>query len=181
MNDDSPNTPPDAARLRALRGLVLDCDGVLTTGTLFYSNAGSQLLAFDARDGFALAMLCRSGVQVGVVSGRPTEIVARRMHELGVHRVLCCGDKHAGLLRMCGDLGVPPAQTAYVGDDLPDLGAFCHAGLAIAVADAAPELRARADWTTSRSGGRGAVREVCEAILKARGEWERWLQQVARP
>ena len=152
--------------------LVLDCDGVLTGGELFYGPEGHRLLCFNAKDGLGLALLCRAGVKVGVLSGRPVDIATARLRELGVEPLIGrCRDKGAAVRQMCADWGVAPAACAFVGDDLPDLPAFAAVGLCIAVADAVPEVAAAAHWRTQAAGGRGAVREICEGLLKARGPW----------
>jgi 3-deoxy-D-manno-octulosonate 8-phosphate phosphatase (KDO 8-P phosphatase) len=170
---------PDSERLASLTGLVLDCDGVLTDGGLYYDGTGARLLRFDAKDGFGLALLCRAGIPVGVLSGRPTPIAERRLKELGVgHFLGQSGDKGEGLVAICAAMGLSPKDVAFVGDDMPDLAAFARAGLKVAVADAAPEVLADADWITTAPGGRGAVREICTAILQARGVWQRLLNRV---
>ena len=170
---------PTSQRLLSLRALVFDCDGVLTPGDLYYDDTGRRILRFNSKDGFALALLCRSGISVGVLSGRPTDIAERRMRELGVRAFVGqCRDKADGLARMCDDFDVDLHDCAFVGDDLPDLPAFDVAGLSIAVADAAPEVIDHAQWVTEKAGGQGAVREICEAILKARGDWQRFLHKT---
>ncbi len=173
--------PVSLTTLRELEALVLDCDGVLTKGELLYDELGRRLLSFDARDGVGLAFLCRSGFRVSILSGRPADIAEQRHKELGVlHFVSGCRDKATGLLELCRTMGVAPERCAYVGDDLPDLPALRVAGLAIAVADAAPEVQARAAWVTRAKGGTGAVREVCEVILKARAEWDTLIESLDR-
>lgn len=167
---------PDAARLRSLRGIILDCDGVLTAGGLFYDESGRRLLRFDSKDGFGMAMLAKTEVKLAILSGRSVEIATQRFRELGVAHVRGrCRDKGEGVIELCAALGIAPSACAFVGDDLPDLPAFARVGLKVAVADAAPEARDAADWVTRARGGRGAVREICEAVLKARGDWQRWL------
>lgn len=166
-------------RLQRLEGLLLDCDGVLTPGDLLYDEGGRRLLRFHARDGFGIAAICRTGLPVVIISGRPLDIAEHRMKELGVARFVGrCRDKGAEVVRLCGELGIRPESSAFVGDDIPDLSAFERCGLKIAVADAAAEVRAAADWVTRAAGGRGAVREVCEAILKARGDWQRAIDRA---
>lgn len=168
--------PPTEAVLAALTGLIMDCDGVLTPGDLIYADDGRRLLRFNAKDGFALALLARRHLPTGILSGRPVDVAEARFAELGVR---CFAgkvrDKAAGLQQMCAQLGSPPATTAFIGDDLPDLAAFAQAGLRIAVADAAPEVHAMAHWITQAKGGCGAVREVCAAIAKARGIWQQYI------
>ena len=116
---------------------------------------------------------------MGVLSGRPVDIAQARLQELGVRSFYGqVRDKAVGLQQICEELGVDPQHTAFVGDDLPDLAAFRVAGLRVAVADAAAEVLEAAHWITQAPGGRGAVREVCEAILKARGDWQRYIDQA---
>jgi 3-deoxy-D-manno-octulosonate 8-phosphate phosphatase (KDO 8-P phosphatase) len=170
--------PVPLDRLRKIEAVVLDCDGVLTSGDLLYDESGRRLLTFYARDGAGIAMLVRSGVHVAILTGRPADIAELRHRELGVKLVRHAHDKGAALEEMCQELGVEPGACAFVGDDLPDLPAFRVAGLRVAVANAVPEVIARADWVTQNDGGRGAVREVCEAILKARGAWEELLDRL---
>jgi 3-deoxy-D-manno-octulosonate 8-phosphate phosphatase (KDO 8-P phosphatase) len=158
------------AALRNVQAVILDCDGVLTDGSIAYSADGPAGLTFWAADGMGVVLLCRAGVQVAVLSGRPTAIAEARHRELGiVHYEGRCGDKRAGFLRLCATMGVSPERTVMVGDDLADLPAFDVAGIGCAVANAVPAVRAAADWVTAAVGGRGAVREVCDAILQARG------------
>ncbi len=176
---ESLSWPVSRDRLRSLQALVLDCDGVLTKGELLYDDQGRRLLAFDVRDGFGLASLSRSGFPVAVLSGRPIDIAERRHKEMGVRLFRQVHDKAEGLIELCKELSVDPEHTAFVGDDLPDLAAFRVAGMRIAVHDAAPEVRSRADWITQNRGGAGAVREVCETILKARGQWSQLVATLA--
>lgn len=160
------------SRLRDVRLLCLDCDGVLTPGDLYYGEDGTRILRFHAKDGLGLALLKGSDLQVAVVSGRRTDIAELRVRELGVqHFIGQAHDKHEAVVTLSQKLGLNKAQCAFVGDDLPDLAGFRASGVAIAVADAAREVRAAADWVTKHEGGMGAVREACEALLKAKGLW----------
>ena len=164
--------PPISLRDRAsgIRLLALDADGVLTDGRIFIADAsGSEwTMGFSVRDGHGVRLLIRAGLEVAVISGRDSYGLRLRLGELGVVRsALRCRDKRAALREMLAELGLEPRQAAFVGDDLPDLPAMEHAGLAIAVADAHPDVRAAADWTTAVPGGHGAVREVCDFLLAA--------------
>lgn len=155
----------DAARIRLL---VLDVDGVLTDGRLYYGPDGEVMKSFFTRDGYGLKRVMRAGIHVAVISGRPSAATATRLAELGVERVvLDCDDKRPVLEGMQRDLGVDRTATAVVGDDTLDLGMMACAALKIAVADAHHEVKAAADWVTTLPGGRGAVREVCDALLDA--------------
>jgi len=157
-------------RAAGIRLLALDADGVLTDGQIFVADAsGSEwTMGFSVRDGHGVRMLIQAGLEVAVISGRDSYGLRLRLGELGIGRsALRCRDKWAALGEMLAELGLEPRQAAFVGDDLPDLPAMEHAGLAIAVADAHPDVRAAADWTTALPGGHGAVREVCDFLLAA--------------
>lgn len=156
-------------RARRVRLLVLDVDGVLTDGRLYFSGTGEELKVFDVRDGHGLVAVQRAGVVVAIISGRNSPAVDRRAAELGIGRVRQgVTDKAAVLGELQRELGVGPAETACVGDDVPDQPMYQLAGLAVAVADAHPALHAAAHWVTGAAGGRGAVREVCDLLLSCR-------------
>ena len=152
----------------ALRLLALDVDGVLTDGRLYYGNDGEELKAFNIKDGLGLKLLQRAGVAVAIITGRRSQIVERRAAELGIaHVVQGREDKRAALEELCAVLGLSLAQCAYMGDDLPDLGALRAAGIGLAPADAVDAVAAAADWQSRYPGGAGCVREACEQLLHA--------------
>ena len=158
-------------RAAGVRLLVLDVDGVLTDGSIYYGNSGEELKAFSIRDGLGIKLLQRVGVQVAIITGRRSEIVARRARELGIAEVVQGReDKRAALEELCDRLELSLSDCAYMGDDLPDLGAIRAVGLGMTVADAERAVAEAAAWQSRRGGGRGAVREACEFILEARGE-----------
>ena len=162
-----------AERARAVRLLVLDVDGVLTDGTLLYGPSGEELKAFSVRDGLGITLARKAGVEVAVISGRSCPALERRLADLRVGRAsLGRRDKVRALDALLEVSGHALAEVACVGDDLLDLPLFSRVGLAVAVADAEPAVRAAAHWVTERPGGRGAVREVCEGLLAARGVLE---------
>ncbi len=168
--------PPDAdhveTRAKNIRALILDVDGVLTDGYLHYLPGGAESKTFHVRDGLGIKMLIAHRIRVGIISGRASEMVERRAFELGIEPVLQgIEDKVAAWDGLLHDLDCPEEHVAYIGDDLPDLPVLRRAGLGFAVADAAPEVRARADVVLRNGGGRGAVREACELILRAQGAW----------
>lgn len=168
--------PPSAAdidaRAQKVRALLLDVDGVLTDGRLFYLPDGQEARVFSVRDGLGIQLLRASGLKVGWLSGKDTEVVRRRGTELGVELLLLgVDDKVEAFDRALEQLGVKADEVCYVGDDLPDLPLLRKAGLGCAVADAAPEVRAAANIILRANGGQGAVREACERLLKARGNW----------
>lgn len=157
-------TPPGKIEL-----LVLDVDGVLTDGRLYFSARGEALKVFHARDGHGIKLLMQSGVQVAAISGRRSAAVGARMRELGVRNVVQgCNDKVAALLGLTRRLNIAPLACACIVDDTPDLPLMTAVGLAAAVADAHPLVRSAAHWTSRLPGGLGAVRELCDVILRAR-------------
>ena len=161
--------PGKASRIRLL---VLDVDGVLTDGVLVYGASGEEIKRFHVRDGLAIQQARRAGVEVAIVSGRASAAVTRRMSELGVVEVhQGVGDKESLLRGLLARLGVATAETAVMGDDLPDLPLMRMAGLAMAPADAVPEVRRAAGWVSRSAGGHGAVREAVEMLLRARKAW----------
>jgi 3-deoxy-D-manno-octulosonate 8-phosphate phosphatase (KDO 8-P phosphatase) len=154
----------------AVRLAVFDVDGVLTDGSLILGSGGEEHKSFHVHDGLGLVMLREAGINVAVISARSSAIVAERMASLGIEFVYQGReDKRASITSLMQDLGMQPGQTLFVGDDLLDLPAMRAAGLAIAVANAHPFVQEHADWVTTRRGGRGAVREVCELLLRAQG------------
>jgi 3-deoxy-D-manno-octulosonate 8-phosphate phosphatase (KDO 8-P phosphatase) len=159
-------------RLRRVRLLVLDVDGVLTDGRLLYGPAEGEWKAFHVHDGLALARAAAAGYPVAVVSARDSAAVRRRMAELGLREVhQGVADKLGVFEKLCARHAVRAAEAACMGDDLPDLPLLRRAGLAVAPADAVAEVRRAAGWVTRAPGGGGAVREVVEALLRARGAW----------
>jgi 3-deoxy-D-manno-octulosonate 8-phosphate phosphatase (KDO 8-P phosphatase) len=164
-----PKTPARAARIRLL---VLDVDGVLTDGALVYGPSGEETKRFHVRDGLAMQLARNSGIEIAVVSGRASAAVTRRMSELGIVEVHQGVADKAGELRALLDrLRVGAHETAVMGDDLPDLPVMKMAGLALAPSDAAPETKRAAAWVAAAPGGRGAVREAVEMLLRARRAW----------
>jgi 3-deoxy-D-manno-octulosonate 8-phosphate phosphatase (KDO 8-P phosphatase) len=158
-----------AAPLGRIALLVLDVDGVLTDGRLYFSARGEELKVFHVRDGHGIKLLLESGVQVAAVSGRRSAAVTVRMRELGVrHVVQACRDKVAALRSLASTLGIDPKHSACLVDDTPDLPLMTAVGFAAAVADAHPLVKSAAHWTAKAAGGAGAVRELCDAILRAR-------------
>ena len=161
-----------APRASSIRLLVLDVDGVLTDGGLVYGASGEEIKRFHVHDGFALVAALKAGLQVAVVSGRASAAVTRRMAELGVVEVhQGVSDKAQALDALRERLGLAPREVAVMGDDLPDLPAMGHAGLALAPANAVAEVKRAAHWVARRRGGEGAVREAVEMLLRARRSW----------
>lgn len=169
-----------AARCRALKLVLSDVDGVLTDGRLLLLPDGQDAKSFHVRDGLGVVMAQRAGLRVGLLSGRSSESVTRRAQELKL-AVARQGvrDKPAALREILAELGLEAHEVAYVGDDLNDLGVLTAVGLSAAPADALFEVRASVFMTLQTLGGQGCLREFIDAILRARGDWERVASEVA--
>ena len=166
---------PAQLRTRAarLRLLLLDVDGVLTDGTVLISSSGHEAKPFSIRDGAGIVYAQRAGLEVGLLSGRPSDATTRRAVELGIKTVIQGGpDKRTLFQKLLADKHLEAADVAYMGDDLLDLPVLLAAGISAAPADAVDDVRSRVDWVSGRAGGHGAVREYIELLLKARGVWD---------
>lgn len=161
------------ARAKHLALLLFDVDGVLTDGTVDLHGDGTESKQFHIRDGTAIVLAHRVGLLTGVLSARQSATTTQRATQLGM-RVIVQGvsDKRAEFDRVCKELDLAPEQVAYMGDDLLDLPVLTRVGISGAPADAVAEVRARVDVVTDASGGRGAVREFVERLLRARNEWQ---------
>jgi 3-deoxy-D-manno-octulosonate 8-phosphate phosphatase (KDO 8-P phosphatase) len=160
-------------RLKGIQMLLLDVDGVLTTGEIIYTDSGEQIKIFNVKDGLGIRMLKEAGIQVGVITGRKGKALRHRCQNLGLTLVFDgARDKIKAMKKIAGETGIPLESMAFIGDDLPDLSVMQKAGLAVAVADAHEMIRHIAHVTTRAKDGRGAVREICEAILKAQNKWD---------
>ena len=158
------------SRANLIRAVIFDVDGVLTDGSLYLGDDGQEYKAFHSRDGHGMVMLRDSGVVLGVITGRRSEVVRIRMESLGISHVYQGRrDKLPAYEELKQALDLNDGQLAYVGDDVVDLPILRRAGLAIAVADAHPLVIEHSHWCTQAPGGRGAAREVCELILRAQG------------
>lgn len=156
-----------------IRLLALDVDGVLTDGRLYFAEDGQELKTFDTQDGHGIKILQQSGVICAIITGRNTKLVERRTKNLGItHLLQGREDKLVALRELSAELGIALDNMAYVGDDWPDLPAIRAAGLGVAVANAHNELHTHADYVTRLEGGRGAVREVCDLLLKAQHKYD---------
>lgn len=164
-------------RAGRIRLVIFDVDGVLTDGGLILGESGNEYKIFHVRDGQGLVMLRDCGCKIAVITARSSNIVAERMHSLGIEYVFQGqSDKGKTVAELMEKLQILPEETAYVGDDFIDLPAMRQVGLAIAVADAHPLVQQHAHWTTKARGGRGAAREVCEFILESQGKLEAIIQ-----
>ncbi|MBU2568470.1 MAG: 3-deoxy-manno-octulosonate-8-phosphatase KdsC [Gammaproteobacteria bacterium] len=166
------------AKAARLKLLILDVDGVLTDGRLFFDNQGVEYKCFHARDGHGIKLLRQTGVEVAVISGRKSNSVALRMKNLGItHVYQGYENKITAFEELVQALAIDPAEAAHVGDDLLDLPIMSRVGLAIAVEDANFAVKQRAHWCTTLPGGQGAVREVCDLIMQAQGTFAAVLEE----
>jgi 3-deoxy-D-manno-octulosonate 8-phosphate phosphatase (KDO 8-P phosphatase) len=159
-------------RARRVRLILLDVDGVLTDGTVDIHSTGGESKPFFIRDGLGMVWARKSGLEVGLLSGRPSEATTRRADELGL-RIVSQGsnDKRGAFASILTTHGFGADEVAYMGDDLVDLPILRQAGLSTAPADAVDDVRSRVDWVSRHPGGRGAVRELVELVLAAQGRW----------
>lgn len=165
-------------RLRDIKLLLLDVDGVLTDGRIVYHDDGTETKSFSVRDGLGLRLLMEGGIHVGIVTGRRSGALHHRCRDLGIDCIYeGVADKAKLLDTICAEKNIPASATAFVGDDLPDIPIMKRVGIAIAVGDAHEAVTALSDLVTEAAGGAGAVREVCEAVLKSHGLWDRFLKR----
>jgi len=165
-------------RAACVKLLLLDCDGVLTDGRITPSTGGDELKSFHTHDGHGLVMLHRAGLRSGIISGRTSRLVEMRAEDLGITYVRQGAlDKISVFESLLSETAIEPASIAYVGDDVVDIPLMRRSGLAIAVSDATPDTREAAHYVTRLAGGHGAVREVCELILKAQGRWNELMKR----
>ncbi len=159
-------------RLRKIRLLILDVDGVMTDGRIVYDSNGVESKFFNVKDGHGIKMLQRAGIEVAIISGRDSKVVANRAVELGIDRVFQkATDKLAPYIRLLADTGLSDDQIAFIGDDLIDIPLMKRVGFAAAPADAVLEVLPFVHFVTKNPGGFGAVREISDMLLKAQGKW----------
>lgn len=167
------------ARASHIRMLLLDVDGVLTDGKLYFDHAGNELKAFNTRDGLGIKALQRCGIEVAVITGRTSAAVTHRMTQLGVNHVYQGReDKLSAFLDLLDKTGLEANEICFAGDDWIDIPVLLRVGLAVSVADADDHVKEHAHWITDRNGGDGAVREICNLILKAQGKDKTVLDEI---
>lgn len=179
------NAVPDAAafdaRLKKIRLAVFDVDGVLTDGRIVYGDYGDELKSFDSLDGLGIELLREAGIPTVLISGRKSKTNERRAKELRVAKLFQnTPDKLKAFMKALRQFGCSAEETLCAGDDLTDVPLLTRAGLAAAVPNAVQEVKAVAHYVTSRPGGRGAIREICDLVLKAQGHWPRVTQKFFR-
>ena len=163
---------------RHVHALVLDVDGILSDGFVTLTNTGDELKSFDIRDGLGMKLVQQAGIKVIIITGRKSQIVEKRMTDLGVDLIFQGReDKGVALREACAQLQLLPEDCLYMGDDWPDLSAFAIAGMKVTVPNGHVEVRRRADLVTQAYGGRGAVREICDMLLSAKGVYQELLEK----
>lgn len=167
-----------STKAKTIKLLLLDVDGVLTDGKLYFSNEGHEMKAFNTLDGHGIKMLRKSGVEVGIITGRTSKLVEKRAGDLGIH-LLIQGreDKYKALMDMLEAFPCPLENIAFMGDDYPDLAVMTKVGLSLCVKNAHAEVAGRSDWQSRNNGGEGAVREACDMLMKAQGTFDLALEK----
>jgi 3-deoxy-D-manno-octulosonate 8-phosphate phosphatase (KDO 8-P phosphatase) len=181
MDSTSQTTSADiTARAQLIKLLLMDCDGVLTDGRLWLTSDLDEQKAFHARDGQGISLLHRAGLQTGIITGRKSSAVDRRAHDLKMSYVhQYAKDKVKALEEILAVAGVTTNECAYIGDDVGDIAVMHRVGFAVAVSDAVEETKQAAHYITTLKGGQGAVREVCDLVLKAQGRWDELIQRFS--
>ena len=163
----------DLQQLKAIKLLILDVDGVLTDGKVIYTDSGEEIKSFDARDGHGLKLLMRSGIEVILLTGRESKAVLHRARDLGIEHVY---QKVLNKIEVYKTIltkrNFKDQDVGFVGDDLVDMPVLRKVGFSAAVPDAVPEVKEMVNYVTVKKGGEGAVREICELLLKAQNKWE---------
>jgi len=172
------NDPALIERIQKVKLLLLDVDGVLTDGKLYFSNNGDEFKAFSVLDGHGIKMLQESGVKVGIITGRESALVKKRAEDLGIQILIQASkNKRDSLNTITEKENVKNEEVAFMGDDYPDIGVMSDVGLGLTVANAHRAVAARAHWQSKKSGGDGAVREACDLIMQVQGNYEAALQK----
>jgi len=180
MDSHSQTAKDITARARRIKLLLMDCDGVLTDGRLWLTSDGDEQKAFHARDGQGISLLHRAGLQTGIITGRTSSAVDRRAQDLKMSYLRqYAKDKIKALEEILAEAGVTTDECAYIGDDVGDIPVMRRVGLAVAVSDAVEETKQAAQYITALKGGQGAVREVCDLVLKAQGRWDELMERFS--
>jgi len=167
-----------AEKIKRVKLLILDVDGVMTDGSIIYTDEGVEVKAFNVRDGHGIKLLMRAGIGVAIITARESKVMVHRARDLGITDLYQGRlDKAVAFDEILKEKVLNPIQTAYIGDDIIDLPVLRQAGFSAAVADAVPEVKARVDYVTAACGGRGAIREVVELILKSQGRWDELMRR----
>ena len=160
-------------KIKAIKILILDVDGVMTDGKIIYDDDGKEIKIFDVKDGHGIKLLMRAGIDVAIITARESKVVLHRARNLGIEMVYQKAmDKVIAFEDILKKRQLSPQETAYIGDELVDIPLLRRVGFAVTVKDAVADVKKRIDYITAKNGGCGAVREICELILKVQGKWE---------
>jgi 3-deoxy-D-manno-octulosonate 8-phosphate phosphatase (KDO 8-P phosphatase) len=166
---------------KKIRLLILDVDGVLTDGSIILDNKDNELKSFHVRDGHGIKMLLKAGIKVAFITGRSSKVVKRRAEEIGLKDIFQrCYDKTIAYNQLSQKYSLSDDEIAYVGDDIVDIPLLMRCGFPVAVADSADEIKPVVKMMTRNKGGKGAVREVCDFILKAKGIWKDIIDEYSK-
>jgi len=166
-------------RAEKIRLLVLDVDGVLTDGRLYFDSQGNEMKAFNTRDGLGMRALQHCGIELAIITGKESSIVTQRMTQLNIKHVYQgCVDKLGAFTHLLKTTGLDPEHVCYAGDDWIDLPVLLRVGLAVSVADADDHVKQQVHWVTQRNGGEGAVREICNLLLVTQGKDKIMLDEI---
>jgi len=169
--------PTFEARAKQIKIVIFDVDGIMTDGSLYFCEDGSEIKTFNILDGQGIKLLQKAGIKTGIITGRQSNMVKKRASDLGIdHLYQGREDKIVVLDQLLKDIDLSYDNVAYMGDDLPDLPIIRRVGLGITVANGHPTVTEYAFWQTTKAGGKGAVREFCDKLLSARGELDELLQ-----
>ncbi|MCD6570202.1 MAG: HAD-IIIA family hydrolase [Deltaproteobacteria bacterium] len=164
--------------MKQIKALVLDVDGVLTDSSIYFTDKGQEIKAFNAKDGHGIKMIMRAGIQVAIITGRKSKALKYRAQELGIEHVIeDAKDKKEALKKIAIKLGIDPSEIAYMGDDVVDLPAMALCGLSVAPSDAIDLVKEKVDIVTDNPGGKGSVRQAIEIILKSQGLYDKVMER----
>ncbi len=168
-------------KAQSIKLLILDVDGVLTNNMLIYGNNGEEHKAFHTRDGHGMVLLQKSQVDIGIITGRKSQLVTRRMQDLNIKHVYQgVPDKLPTFLKLVSELNLSLNEIAYIGDDILDLPILMRIGLSVTPADGDDEVKSRVDYVSPYRGGQGCVREVCEIIMRSQNRWQQHMDFFLR-
>jgi 3-deoxy-D-manno-octulosonate 8-phosphate phosphatase (KDO 8-P phosphatase) len=168
-------------KIKRIKLFIVDIDGVLTDGRIVYDNRGNELKFFDVQDGFGITLLRRAGIECAIMTAKKTRIVAKRARDIKASFLFQnCTDKLKTFQTLLDKVDVHPEEICYIGDDLIDIPVLKRVGFAVSVPNAVPEAREIAHYITHKRGGRGAVREICDLIIKTQGKWDNILARYNR-
>ena len=174
-------SPEIKDRIKKIKFVIMDIDGILTDGRIIYDNKGNELKFFDVQDGFGIVLLKRIGVESAIMTAKKSKVVSRRAKDFGVKYLYQdCFDKLKAFQEILGKINLSPEEICFIGDDLIDIPVLKRVGFAVSVPNAVDEAKEAAHYITKREGGRGAVREICDLIIKTQDRWQNIISRYSR-